>query len=317
MRKKLLLLSAIAFSGLTFGQVGINTPTPIATLDVTAKATDGTTSEGIIAPRLTGDQIKAADSNYTAAQTAAIVYALSAVTSPTTAKTANITSAGYYYFDGTLWQKMMNSAMSGGLYTADGTLTGNRTVTMGGKTLKLNGGFVGIGTETPKRLLHLSASDEGTPTMLALDNIFVPPSTQTSSNGMSISFRGTLVNAAGATTTFKELAAIQVGYQDHNATTPASSFRFYTSGTGGFKERVRISNQGYLGVGTQTPTSPLQVVGLPKHSSDANAGNSGLTEGAFYQTDGTGTGIFAFHGVVMVKQPPPPLVPTPAPVQPE
>lgn len=299
MKKNLILLSAIVFSGLAFGQVGINTSAPKATLDVTAKATNGTTAEGIIAPRLTGDQIKAADSHYGAAQTAAIVYALSAVTTPASAKTANITSEGYYYFDGSLWQKMMNSATGGGLYTTDGSLTSNRTVAMGGKTLKLNGGFVGIGTENPLKLLHLSSNDNGTPSMLALDNIAVPAAGV--HNGVNLSFRGTMVNN-GINIPFQEFGAIQTSFEDHTQSAGASSMRFYTMENGALKKRIQIDKKGFVGIGESFPTSRLQVVQLPKYSSDAAAGAEGLTEGAFYQTNGGGEGVFAFVGVLMVKQ---------------
>ncbi len=87
------------------GRVGINTTEPKATLDVTASATDLTRTDGFIAPRLTGNQLKNKDSKYTNEQTGAIVYATEAA-SPTTAKTINVTEAGYYYFDGTVWQTM-------------------------------------------------------------------------------------------------------------------------------------------------------------------------------------------------------------------
>jgi hypothetical protein len=103
---KRFLLSAIViplFVISVHAQVGINNSDPKATLDVTAEKTDGTTSEGIIAPRLTGDQIKAKDARYGTEQTGVIVYATSAVGSPST-KTANITTTGYYYFDGTVWK---------------------------------------------------------------------------------------------------------------------------------------------------------------------------------------------------------------------
>lgn len=46
-----------------FGQVGINTPIPAVTLDIVAKSTDGSTSEGILIPKLTGDALHTADSN--------------------------------------------------------------------------------------------------------------------------------------------------------------------------------------------------------------------------------------------------------------
>ena len=102
---KIKIILACIASNFVIAQVGINTPNPAASLDVVAKKTDGTTSEGIIAPRLSGDQIKSADSRYTNPQTGTLVYATGAVNGSTT-KTANITAPGYYYFDGVIWQKM-------------------------------------------------------------------------------------------------------------------------------------------------------------------------------------------------------------------
>jgi hypothetical protein len=103
--KKIFIITTSVISTLAFSQIGVNTPTPAATFDVFAKKTDGTTSEGIIAPRLSGDQIKSADARYTAPQTGTFVYATNAVNGAT-AKTVKITAPGYYYFDGRIWQKM-------------------------------------------------------------------------------------------------------------------------------------------------------------------------------------------------------------------
>lgn len=105
MQKNIIFLGTLLLSSAAYSQVGINNEAPKATLDVTAKTTDGTKPEGIIAPRLTGDQIKYADTQYDTAQIGTIVYATSAV-GTSTQKTINITSAGYYYFDNNLvWVK--------------------------------------------------------------------------------------------------------------------------------------------------------------------------------------------------------------------
>ena len=81
-------------------QVGVGNTSPQATLDVTGKPTIITELDGVIAPRLTGDQLSA--KTYTVAQTAAIVYATAADTTPI-GQTINVTQAGYYYFNGIIW----------------------------------------------------------------------------------------------------------------------------------------------------------------------------------------------------------------------
>lgn len=105
MKKCLLLLSFIGSSMSLSAQMGIGTKTVVSTLEIDALKTDGSTSEGIGMPRLTGDQIKNAGPLYTTAQTGAIVYATSIPTTSDT-KTANITSAGCYYFDGSIWRSL-------------------------------------------------------------------------------------------------------------------------------------------------------------------------------------------------------------------
>ncbi len=103
-----LLFVAVLFTPIGLkGQVTIGADAPPqATLDVVVSSTDdATTAAGIIAPRLTGDELKARDALYTTAQTGAIVYATDA-TSTASTKTANVTDAGYYYFDGTVWQAL-------------------------------------------------------------------------------------------------------------------------------------------------------------------------------------------------------------------
>ncbi|MCS3870400.1 hypothetical protein J3D55_003316 [Chryseobacterium ginsenosidimutans] len=80
---------------------------PKATLDVTGNPSDLSKVDGIIAPRLKGDELKAKDALYGTDQNASLVY----VTEPlavadTSSKTINVTSIGYFYFDGNIWQKL-------------------------------------------------------------------------------------------------------------------------------------------------------------------------------------------------------------------
>lgn len=114
MKKELLTLSLLISTGFAFSQVGINTTEPKATFDVNAKETNATTAEGIIAPRLSGDEITEKDAKYSSDQTGTLIYATSAATVPST-KTINITAAGYYYFDGSKWNRFTNASAKNGL----------------------------------------------------------------------------------------------------------------------------------------------------------------------------------------------------------
>lgn len=55
-------------------QIGVNNSAPQATFDVAGFASDSTKPDGLIPPRLTGDQLRAKDAGYLGAQTGAIVY---------------------------------------------------------------------------------------------------------------------------------------------------------------------------------------------------------------------------------------------------
>jgi len=171
--KNIITLAVSLFSLTIFAQVGINNNTPKATLDITAQTTNGSKPEGLLPPRLTGDQIQAGDAQYTAAQAGIIIYATAAATAPST-KTANITAAGYYFYDGTAWQKLTGAAA--GDITNDAWVndTGNAMVKVGTKadgTARAAGtdvvvkdnGAVGIGTSTPdtSAALDISSASKG------------------------------------------------------------------------------------------------------------------------------------------------------------
>ena len=158
MLKKLVIFSFVIMAvTAAFSQVGVNTNTPQTTLDITAIAIDGSTAEGIMAPRLTGDQIKGKDARYTAAQTGAMVYATEAVIGAPAGKTVNITTKGYYFFDGVLWQKIARSSVIftaslgngvGGDTNATITRNGFNTVPLPTVTSNVGGGIWSVTNNT-------------------------------------------------------------------------------------------------------------------------------------------------------------------------
>lgn len=103
---KTLVLSISILCNLAIeAQVGIVTNTPKSTLDVAAKSLDANVADGIIAPVLTRNQLIAKDVRYGTDQTNAMVY-ITTIDGIVTAKTAKVTKAGYYFFDGTIWQNI-------------------------------------------------------------------------------------------------------------------------------------------------------------------------------------------------------------------
>jgi hypothetical protein len=187
--KHLFTAAALLFGMTVLAQVGINNTFPKATLDITAKTTDGSKPEGLIAPRLKGNEIQSG--TYGSDQKGAIIYATTAATTPN-AVTINITQPGYYYFDGSVWQKVITGSVAnsdlatgaGGIYKGSGSLSGNTTVTQDTNTLAFTSSAstgtshftvdgttlnvdavnnrVGIGTSSPGNLLEISSSSSNT-----------------------------------------------------------------------------------------------------------------------------------------------------------
>lgn len=99
MRKLVSLQFLLFMINLTFGQVGINTDKPTVNLEIKGKPTEVTSLDGVIPPKLTGDQLKA--KTYTESQDGTLIYATAGVTSSLeTDQTSNVNMPGLYYFDG-------------------------------------------------------------------------------------------------------------------------------------------------------------------------------------------------------------------------
>jgi hypothetical protein len=121
------ILGMAIFSQSMFGQVGINTTTPNATLDIKPKTTDGSKAEGLLIPQLDGDIIKAADTQYKPIHKGIIIYAKSAVTTPSI-KTANIDAEGHYIFDGSVWIKLLSQSQNVSTQVLSVSVPGNQNI---------------------------------------------------------------------------------------------------------------------------------------------------------------------------------------------
>jgi len=77
-----------------------------------------------------------------------------------------------------------------------------------------------------------------------------------------------------------------VGYAESDWVAPVypAYFAFETTQYGSRTEKMRGTGDGKVGIGTKSPTSSLQVVGIPIFANNAAAIAGNLTAGAFYRT---------------------------------
>ncbi|MFC7346075.1 hypothetical protein ACFQO9_04995 [Chryseobacterium zhengzhouense] len=247
MKKQIILLGTLLFSVLTFSQVGINTETPKSTLDVVGKATDTSSLDGITAPRLTGNQLRA--KTYTTDQTGTLVYITAADSAPA-GQTVNVTSAGYYYFDGTLWQTVKSSSVSTNIYTANGSLTSTRTLALSGYQLNFNGTDRTTYWDTAGRI-HQRAINPSSDAAMGFHggsaNLWMQQWPNASS---SITATGTSSSLDLATHFTAASAPITLSTSPGGNTTSV--------------ERVRITGEGNVGVNSSDPTERFDNNGITR-----------------------------------------------------
>ena len=320
---KIILTAAFAVISLSaFAQIGVGTTTPDASaaLDITAS------NKGFLMPRMA-----------TAERTAIASPASGLQVYDTDTKTI-------WYFDGTVW---VEQASGSAAKFVDGTNPADAVFT---------GGYVGIGTAEPLRLLHINTDILGDDASLALDsgesligdqanatiafaengidqwrivsrqeasltdhleivkvgqgtrltvdaNGYVGIGTMTPQNLLHINTDEVAEDAAFILDSGPSLSGNQANSRimfSENGTSEwmlisrqegPNADRFEIVEMGG-ATRITIASGGNVGIGTQSPTSKLQVVGLPVYANNAAAASAGLTNGAFYRTS---------TGQVMVK----------------
>lgn len=254
------LLLTRAFTFAQIGRVGINTETPKTTLDVVGKVgTDGKSlpsdMTGLQAPRLTREELTSKALIYGQEQKGALIYItdISGGDAGATTPRKNITSVGYYYFDGTDWIKIVTGNVSTSdihIYKEDGTLTSDRTVTMDGKSLtfestneqtiisKING----ILQEGKNNVANIQLSSPDKNANGKKSNLYLQSYSENSAQIL-----------AG-----EDATALIIGTHYTSATAP---IKFITTNSANVleTEKARITGDGKMGIGETTPTNTLHV----------------------------------------------------------
>ncbi len=297
MKKKLTIVSALLISGITFSQLGINTSSPKATLDISAKIPTGTTTspEGLLIPQISRERAQ----SMTGVALSTMIYVNEVSTGSQSGNAVNIDKVGYYYFNGSVWIRLSadtSKFVDKSIYTADGSLEANRTVTQGANTLAFTGNAVnafsvdgstlsvdaandrlGVGTTAPEVKLHvegssiLNAARTVSSTKNALDiNI--------GQNGYSYGNRTDNfgINIASKSTVGTGPVA-RINFGDNNVTT-AGSGKYLSFSVGNELNELMFltsSNSGRVGIGTSAPTHKLHVNGTnPLRLQGLSAGNT-------------------------------------------
>lgn len=183
MKKHLFTLSGVLCTILSFGQVGVNTENPKVTLDVSALRTadgsiDGNNQQlGLQAPRITLAELTDNTATYGSDQKGALIYVTDVSGGNNSSPRVHIEAEGYYYFDGTLWQKVGSGGGTSGDTTDDAWLNdasgsmvklatkadGVSPRDTGTAFVAKDNGNVGIGTSSPDEsaILELQTSNKG------------------------------------------------------------------------------------------------------------------------------------------------------------
>lgn len=249
--KKEILLGIFLFPLFGYAQVGINTPSPAATLDVTARDATGTTTnvDGILIPRV--DRQRAQSMTGTPVST--LIYVNSIATGTQAGTTVNIDAIGYYYYNGSLWTKL-NAPVN--IYNSDGTITGNRIATTAGNSLTFENGAnnVAIGTAGTQGIVSATGSSRGAFQAnggTGVLNMFVD-------NGSSAQ-----ITTSGNSTSM------------NLNTITANPINILTNNT----NRMTVTGTGNVGIATQTPQKTLHVNGSLQVVNELNVGGNATTAG--------------------------------------
>ncbi|WP_449400832.1 hypothetical protein [Chryseobacterium wanjuense] len=275
------LLAILATESLVSAQVGINTANPQASLDVVGNGSNTSFKDGIIAPRVSKQQLASkVAGTYGSGQNGALVYVTDITTpsgvTPSLVQVANVNTTGYYYFNGILW--VAASPADVNIYNSDGTLQSNRVVTTAGNQLNFTGfnANITIATATTEGRVSITGSARASVGLASGTSVF--NMFQDNANLAQISTNGT---STGLNLT----------------TLNATPLNFLTSGV----NRMIVTSGGNVGIGTISPDTKLHVVSTVASANryniiDATNGTNQYGIVALRNTSALATGNFSLIG---------------------
>lgn len=275
MSKRFITLITLLSGVYSLAQVGIGTDSPQGTLDVVGEPENSLVLDGILAPRLTGEQLRA--KTYSTDQIGALVYVTQADTAPF-GQTLNVTSEGYYYFDGELWVALANSAGGDGnnIYNSNGALTSERTLTYNGFPMTFLGSNERTRFDSSGRLYQEGIAGVATMGFRAADN---------DDNGLRNQFLiQTFAENSVNLTASGDSRGINI-ITNYNLNPAPIQFMTTPGGSdNNAKLRMIITGQGKVGITTNNPTEILDVDGTTRLR---NLPENGSTEVIYTQPNGS------------------------------
>ncbi|PIF46947.1 hypothetical protein CLU96_3993 [Chryseobacterium sp. 52] len=259
---------------LTRAQVGINNFAPASTLDISAKNSTGTSTDvdGLLVPRIDRQRAQ----SMAGIPLSTMIYVNNAATGSLAGTAINIDTVGYYYFNGTLWVKLIPST---NIYNSNGTLSGLRTVTTNGNSLSFINGAnsVAIGTNAIEGRLVATGSSRGSLLLAG------------GSGNMDF-----YVDDAGAAqiNSYGNSTKLNVG------STNASLVALKANGI----DRLNILGNGNVGIRTASPNTKLEITSGTPNISGTRLTN--LTSASPISTGQT-LGVDATGNVITVANPMP------------
>jgi len=176
---------------LCFSQVGINTNSPNATLEVKGLPSDALAMDGIIPPNLSGNELNS--KTYTNLQKGALVFINSPITNTDNGQCANVSSTGTYFFSGSAWQKLTQTGENWSTNGNTGQTNGTNFIgTIDNKTI----------TFKTNNIIRATLGEDTTGTTFTNLSLGVNPTTAYTSNIASFNNGIDMQNGASASNAF-------------------------------------------------------------------------------------------------------------------